>query len=766
MADPNDSLFSKISVDDELIQNTRNASQEFNNLKNNISSTDFSKVNSGVKDYNSATRDLNEALKETVDYLKDLKSQGDLWAKKTLEMAQAEAALAKGKDKLQDITAQVSSNQAKLNKQLEEGVEARRKVGEYLTKAERAQFNFNEALKSGVATQQDLDDLQGKAIKATETLQDFQEKSAILAKIINGEWEDGANNLDKQIARTAAIQALQNEQQQDIVNNRERELKTLNAMTTPLDKLRGTVNLIYNKLKETDLGKWAGGVIDKIGLGFAALFTRMLEFDKMLTNTAKQLGISVEGARNLAQVFEGASMRASSINSNANMLVSNIKNQFEAQNQINEAFGTAVMLTDKERIDLVVITKQLGLQAEEAAKIYKLHILSGKSVDDILHTVSDQVIRARSLYGVNLNLKQTMQEVAKVNDQIAIQYKNNPEAIAKAVVQVKALGLSMDQAASASEKMLDFAGSLQNELEAELLTGKAINLEQARYYALMGDTANAAKELMNNVGGIEEYQNLNVLQQKSLAQAVGMTREELSKTVREQELLKGTQYQTVEAMKEAAALAAREGKSQEFLNSLRQAGTSEELIRQATQISNQEKFQMAIEKLQETLANIMTGPFGKLIDGFGKLVSSATALKGILYTMAFVSGVKLAMGIKDLTTSFPGLIRGARLFAIQMKRGAIGSALTTALSGNLLAIFGGLAAAGVAVAAINSAIPGGDEGNANINTGAIGENVAARSAPTRESQNITIENKFTLNNRDLGYMATSTNVGTQRRFDS
>ena len=97
MADPNDSLFSKISVDDELIQNTRNASQEFNNLKNNISSTDFSKVNSGVKDYNSATRDLNEALKETVDYLKDLKSQGDLWAKKTLEMAQAEAALAKGK---------------------------------------------------------------------------------------------------------------------------------------------------------------------------------------------------------------------------------------------------------------------------------------------------------------------------------------------------------------------------------------------------------------------------------------------------------------------------------------------------------------------------------------------------------------------------------------------------------------------------------------------------------------------------------------------
>ena len=172
------------------------------------------------------------------------------------------------------------------------------------------------------------------------------------------------------------------------------------------------------------------------------------------------------------------------------------------------------------------------------------------------------------------------------------------------------------------------------------------------------------------------------------------------------------------------------------------------------------------EKLQETLANIMTGPFGKLIDGFGKLVSSATALKGILYTMAFVSGVKLAMGIKDLTTSFPGLIRGARLFAIQMKRGAIGSALTTALSGNLLAIIGGLAAAGVAVAAINSAIPGGDEGNANINTGAIGENVATRSAPTRESQNITIENKFTLNNRDLGYMATSTNVGTQRRFDS
>jgi hypothetical protein len=765
MADPNDSLFSKINVDDELIQNARDAAREFDNLKNNIRNTDFSKVNAGVKDYNSATRDLNEALKETVDYLKDLKSQGDLWAKKTLEMAQAQAALAKGEDKLQDITAQVS-DQTKLNQQLKEGIEARRKVGEYLTLAERAQFNFNEALKAGKSSQADLAQLQRKAVAASTTLQGYQEKSAVLAKIINGEWEDGTSSLDKQVARTAAIQALQNEQQKDIVKNRERELKLLNESTTVLDKIEGTINLIAKKLKESEFGKSIDGIINKIGLGFTVLFNRMLEFDKMLTNTAKQLGISVEGARNLAQVFEGASMRASSINANANMLVANIKNQFEAQNQINEAFGTAVMLTDQERVDLVVITKQLGLQAEEAAKIYKLHILSGQSVNNILHTVSSQVIQARNLYGVNLNLKQTMQEVAKVSDQIAIQYKNNPEAIAKAVVQVKALGLSMDQAASASEKMLDFAGSLQNELEAELLTGKAINLEQARYYALMGETANAASELMANVGGIEEYQNLNVLQQKSLAQAIGMTREELSKTVREQELLKGTQYQTVEAMKEAAALAAREGKSQEFLNSLRQAGTSEELVRQATQISNQEKFQLAIEKLQETLSNIMIGPFGKLIDGFGKLLSSASALKNILYSMAFISGVKLAMGIKDLTTSFPGLIRGARKFALSMKEGSIGAALTTAFSGNLLAIIGGIAAAAVAINAINSAIPGGDEGNASINTGGIGENIATRSAPTRESQNITIENKFTLNNRDLGYMATSTNVGTQRRFDS
>ena len=100
--------------------------------------------------------------------------------------------------------------------------------------------------------------------------------------------------------------------------------------------------------------------------------------------------------------------------------------------------------------------------------------------------------------------------------------------------------MNLELAATSSNKLLNFSDSLAKELEAELLTGKAINLEQARYYALMGDTASAAKELMNNVGGIEEYQNLNVLQQKSLAQAVGMTREELSKTVREQELLKGT----------------------------------------------------------------------------------------------------------------------------------------------------------------------------------------------------------------------------------
>jgi hypothetical protein len=49
-----------------------------------------------------------------------------------------------------------------------------------------------------------------------------------------------------------------------------------------------------------------------------------------------------------------------------------------------------------------------------------------------------------------------------------------------------ALGMELEQVATSGESMLDFQSSIESELEAELLTGKQLNLEKARLLALTG----------------------------------------------------------------------------------------------------------------------------------------------------------------------------------------------------------------------------------------------------------------------------------------
>jgi hypothetical protein len=88
-----------------------------------------------------------------------------------------------------------------------------------------------------------------------------------------------------------------------------------------------------------------------------------------------------------------------------------------------------------------------------------------------------------------------------------------------------------------AQSLLNFESSISSELEAELLTGKNLNLEQARYLALTGDAAGAAAEVAKQVGTSADFGKMNVIQQEALAKAAGMTRDQLAQSLIESEAL-------------------------------------------------------------------------------------------------------------------------------------------------------------------------------------------------------------------------------------
>jgi hypothetical protein len=369
----------------------------------------------------------------------------------------------------------------------------------------------------------------------------------------------------------------------------------------------------------------------------------------------------------------------------------------------------------------------MGLQGEEGAKIYGIGKLNNMTAHQTAVAIGDQVVNTRKATGITLDYRKVLSDVAKVGGQLSAQYKNNPALLAQAVTQAQLLGLTLEQTAKMGSSLVDdFAGSLGKELEAELLTGKALNLEQARYYALMGDSAKAAKELMDNVGGIEEYQQLNVLQQKSLAAAIGLTTDELATSLKQQELLKGTSFETQEAFQEMAKEAARTGDYTKLNAQLAQAANGEQLAAQASQISNQEKFQMAIEKLQETVANLVNGHFGTLIDKFATLLGQAGTLKFIVASIAGIIGIKMVSGLLDVGVGVAKLIpRFAAMAAL--------STLNNAMMTLGLGVAVAAAAAAVGYGIINSL----SDGEANV-SGAGGGGINIPNSGARGDKNINI----------------------------
>jgi hypothetical protein len=95
--------------------------------------------------------------------------------------------------------------------------------------------------------------------------------------------------------------------------------------------------------------------------------------------------------------------------------------------------------------------------------------------------------------------------------------------------------MNLEQVDRIAGSLLQFESSISAELEAELLTGKQLNLEKARYYALTNDAAGLAEELSKNVGTSAEFGKMNRLEQEAYAKALGMSREELADMVTEQD---------------------------------------------------------------------------------------------------------------------------------------------------------------------------------------------------------------------------------------
>ena len=204
----------------------------------------------------------------------------------------------------------------------------------------------------------------------------------------------------------------------------------------------------------------------------------------------------------------------------------------ETQVRLTEQFGlnAAVLFpgsTIKEASDL---TKAVGLGAEASGRFAQFSKITGTNLNESLDALTKSVPEAFSQQKI-------LEEVGSVSSDIAVSLGTSTKEIGKAVIKANQLGLSLQQVNAIAGSLLDIESSIAAEFEAEVITGKQINLERARFFALTNDLAGLTDEIANNEEIINSFAGANRIEQEAIAGALGMSREQMSDMVMKSDLM-------------------------------------------------------------------------------------------------------------------------------------------------------------------------------------------------------------------------------------
>lgn len=420
--------------------------------------------------------------------------------------------------------------------------------------------------------------------------------------------------------------------------------------------------------------------------------------DKLTGETAKNLGMSYKEANAMVSDMND-------IANSSNDTYVTTEGLVQAQLELSKSLGTNAALSSELLTDFTKLTEQAGYPVESMTALSKITQSTGGDLSD---NTAEIIGSAKAFNAVNklaLNEKEILSEVAKTSAATVLTFGRNATALAKNVLAAKQYGLNLEQAAKISGSLLDFQSSIESEMEAELLTGKNLNLEQARLLALQGKTGEAAAEVAKQLGSAEDFGKMNVIQQEALAKATGMTRDELANSLIEREALAKIGVADADAARkkydELVKIHGEEG-------AIAKLG-DERLGKQFQSESAQQRMTAATEKLKEVFVSIAV-PLGEIISLILDVL--IPAIGGIMFVLnpvlkAFSGMIDLISLAFDPATSLKDTLKemGPLVAGLSAAFVAIGAAVLVANAGLILqtTITAGLAIKAGIVAAFQMA---------------------------------------------------------------
>ena len=361
-----------------------------------------------------------------------------------------------------------------------------------------------------------------------------------------------------------------------------------------------------------------------------------LEINKVQTDFRRETGLAVNqfDALNASLITTADYIRT----------VSELTKQFGFNAQF--AFD---QVNIKAAAELVELT---GLSAEEAGQLALFSQTTGTSLEDNLDTLISQTGQINIANKSAVTQRQIFRDIGNVSKAIALTFQGNTVELGKAAQQARILGLTLDQVDKIAGGLLDIESSIAAEFEAEVISGKELNLERARFFALTNDLEGVTRELANNQEALTSFATGTRIEQEAIAGALNMSRDEMADMIFQQRAQLGI---TDEQARKTAGL------------------TQADFER----LTVQESITKSLTKLGDIAATFVEPVLAGIANNIG-LISVGLAAFGAIKLVGLISSLAKTVGLL-------GIMAGL-----------------TNPAGAILGITAGIAAIGIGMAAVDS----------------------------------------------------------------
>ena len=379
-------------------------------------------------------------------------------------------------------------------------------------------------------------------------------------------------NLGKDASALLAIEKDKFETAKGISSLTEGEQEQLEAQLSAYRGIKKSIGGVLDTASA--LSKTLGGIVGSliVGMGYVT---------EALGKTTREMGGFVGG-------LTGATTQVT-------ILGTIFPQALDSAKGLSSEFGGLNDLSFQTQLNTNLMATNMGISGQEAAALTgNFARLNGGSIQTAqnLAESTKQLAKANGLMP-----SQVMADVAGSAQAFAEYGIQGGINIGEAAVAAGKLGVNMSTLTGVTDNLLDFESSITKELELGAMLGKNINLNKARQLAYEGQIGASVKEALNQMGGIEAFNRMDIFQKRQAAAALGLSTDQLQKM----------------------------------------AGNMDKLNDDGTmQLST-------FDSMSESLTAFATGPMGSTLKGLGSAV---------------IATGQMNMGLNSFGTSIGGMVKG------------------------------------------------------------------------------------------------------------